>query len=193
MLPLPQNRTMLCLPSWLSVLPMVCAALRSCLCDCGAPSHDGTEGQTCEGGEADFDEGSTAAGVEQRSAAARRHLAQETAAPGDQCHPISFPLSLFDNSLSSLSAGQVPASSPTAVFPFPLRSLCLTSRYSSATTSPLSLSYSYLLLLYLSPSVFLIPLSLAVSISLLPSASHSLSSVAAQSVSECTKHPLRLV
>lgn len=60
------------------------------------------QGQTCEGGEADFDEGSTAAGVEQRSAAARRHLAQETAAPGDQCHPISFPsASLTTHSLPS--------------------------------------------------------------------------------------------
>lgn len=151
------------------------------------------QGQTCEGGEADFDEGSTAAGVEQRSAAARRHLAQETAAPGDQCHPISFPsASLTTHSLpSQLDKPLLPLL--RLVFPFPLRSLCLTSRYSSATTSPLSLGYSYLLLLYLSPSVFVIPLSLAVSISLLPSASHSLSSVAAQSVSECTKHPLRLV
>lgn len=88
------------LPSWLSVLPMLCIALCACLSERASPCHDGTVaaqrsglGQTCEGGEADVEEGSTAGRVEQWSAATRRHLAQEPAAPGDQCHPISFPLS----------------------------------------------------------------------------------------------------
>lgn len=63
-------------------------------------------GQTCEGGEADFDEGSTAGGVEQRSAATRRHLAQEPAAPRDQCHPISYPWGSLIAITFSLSVGQ---------------------------------------------------------------------------------------
>lgn len=48
-------------------------------------------GPTCEGGEADFDERSAAGAAEERSATARRHLTQESAAPRNQCHPISFP------------------------------------------------------------------------------------------------------
>lgn len=37
-----QKHTMLCLPSWLSVLPMLCIALCSCLSECSDPCHDGT-------------------------------------------------------------------------------------------------------------------------------------------------------
>lgn len=86
----------LLLPSWLSVLPMLHIDLCPCLSESSGPCHDSRaqragRGPTCEGGEADFDERATTGRVEERSAATRRHLAQEPAAPRDQCHPISFP------------------------------------------------------------------------------------------------------
>ncbi len=37
-----QKHTMPCLPSWLSVLPMLCMDLCSCLSERSSPSHDGT-------------------------------------------------------------------------------------------------------------------------------------------------------
>lgn len=131
---------------------------RCLLSESGAPSHDGAgreqggwggvggvqqqqqqhRGPTCEGGEADFDEGSTAAAaVEQRSAAAAaaagRHPAQEAAAaPGDQRrHPTSRSDNSRTRSLSScLSAGR------THEHPLPLLLLlllygCIPSPFSS--------------------------------------------------------------
>lgn len=86
------------LPSWLSVLPMLYTDYCSCLYDCSSCSwQQSTEngvGPTCEWGEAQFDERSATGGAEERSAATRRHLAQESAAPRDQCHPISSSQSL---------------------------------------------------------------------------------------------------
>lgn len=146
-------------------------------------------GQTCEGGEADFDEGSTARGVEQRSAATRRHLAQEpAAAPRDQCHPISPPQLLLQQQLALfLSVGQAP-------FPF-LFLYCLSCAAHSVFPQVYWMSHCNSYLLFF--SMCLLSLSNpSVSCGLHlppPTASLSLSSVAAQSVSECTKHSLRLV
>lgn len=81
---------MLPLPSWLSVLPMLCKALSAAVYLIMTAQRAQGMGQTCEGGEAHFDERSAAGRVEQRSAATRRHLAQEPAAPSDQFHSISL-------------------------------------------------------------------------------------------------------
>lgn len=199
-----QKHTMLCLPSWLSVLPMLCIALRSCLSECSEPSHDSAvvaqrvgwdrpvkeERQTLMSGPQQEE---LSSGLQQQDAI----WLKSRQLPEINAIPSVSPSLLFNNSLSS-SVLDKPSFLAYFYIPFPV-TLTLSLHhllYNKLSVSLLSL-HKTLSLLALSVSVYFslqtLCLSLSVSISLLPPASLSLSSVAAQSVRECTKHPQRLV